>query len=66
MSSLIIRPEVSEAAEKSKRNAAQLERRKVALAILPYAVAVGKNIDEDVIIALGYADRLLEKTKLED
>jgi hypothetical protein len=64
--SLIIKPEISEAAEKAKRNALQQERRRLALVVLPYVTRDGKDISEDVSIALGYADRLIDLTRLED
>ena len=40
MSGLIIKPEMSEAAEKAKRNAHQQERRRIALAALRSVVSV--------------------------
>lgn len=65
--SLIIKPEMSEAAEKAKRNAVQLERRKIALAILPQFFASScDTVSGDIEASLKYADALLEATKIED
>lgn len=65
MSGLIIKPEMSEAAEKAKRNAHQHERRRIALALLPTIIPM-KLQEPDVLVALDYADELLEATKTED
>ncbi len=65
MSNLIIKPEMSEAAEKAKRNAHQHERRRIALALLPTLIPM--RVEEPrVRVALDYADELLEATKIED
>jgi hypothetical protein len=66
VSNLIIKPEISEAAEKAKRNAHQHERRRIALAILPSVITMPDLQESDVAVALDYADELLKATKTED
>lgn len=65
MSGLIVKPEISEAAEKAKRNAHQHERRRIALALLPTIIPMPLE-EPDVRVALDYADELLRATKTED
>ena len=51
-----------------ERNLKQLDRREIALKLLPSLIDIGTGIDSevDVMLALAYADALLKKTALEE
>lgn len=65
----ILKPDSVVDRERSEHNAKQLERRRIALALLPsLAVESGKDgkfhFEASVREALGYADELIEQTEL--
>lgn len=59
----IIRPDIVAAREKAEAEAHQLERRRIALALLPTIIETGCYGEaHDVSKALAYADDLIAKT----